>query len=63
MVAHGGIVALITTVPTCWGTQVRQIASINKSSEALKLYAERPDDDKSKPISIKPLLHKTNEAW
>jgi hypothetical protein len=63
MVKCGGIVALITTVPTRWGTQVRQIQSINKSSEALKAYAERPDDDKSKPITIKPLLYKTSDFW
>ena len=59
----GGIVALITTVPTRWGTQVRQIASINKSSEALKAYAERPDDNPREPVIIKAILNRDNDDW
>jgi hypothetical protein len=59
----GGIIALITTVPTRWGTQVRQIASINRSSEALKAYAERPDDNPREPIAIKSILHRNNDDW
>ncbi len=57
------ITALISTVPTRWGTQVRQVQSINRASEALKAYAERPDDNPREPVKIKEMLNRTNSIW
>lgn len=58
-----GIISLISTVPTRWGTQVRQIQSINKSSEALKAFAELPDDNLHEPVTIKETLNRNNDDW
>jgi hypothetical protein len=63
MKKSGGIVALISTVPTRWGTQVRQLMSINKSSEALKAYSELPDDNPREPVTIKTILKRDNDDW
>jgi hypothetical protein len=65
--------ALIATVPTRWGTQVRQIDSLLKNEDALKCYADSPEaSDTVKPIlrdssfwerlrALKSLLHPFHE--
>jgi hypothetical protein len=50
-VVFGIMRALIATVPTRWGTQVRQIDSLLKNKDALKCYADSPEAlDTVKPI-------------
>ncbi|RKF80565.1 hypothetical protein GcC1_035032, partial [Golovinomyces cichoracearum] len=60
----GGVKALITTVPTRWGTQFLQIKSINRSSEALKIFAEKPDDINEPIHNLKAShLNRNFEFW
>ncbi|RKF55769.1 hypothetical protein GcC1_201026 [Golovinomyces cichoracearum] len=60
----GGIKVFITTVSTRWGTQFLQIKSINRFSEDLKIYAEKPDDIDEPIFNLKAShLHRNCDFW
>ncbi|RKF75964.1 hypothetical protein GcC1_075008 [Golovinomyces cichoracearum] len=60
----GGVKALITNVPTRWETQFLQTKSINRSFEALKIYAENPDDVNEPIVNLKAShLHRSCDFW
>ncbi|RKF81884.1 hypothetical protein GcM3_030035, partial [Golovinomyces cichoracearum] len=60
----GGVKALITTVPTRWGTQFLKIKSINRSYESLKIYAGKPDDINEPIVDLKAShLHYNCDFW